>query len=196
MLFSLPLRTAGALATLVAISTAAPAAHAAPASQWAIDPARTHITFSIDAIGYPRTQGEFHQFAGEISVDFDHPDRSRVDFRVEAQSVDVGSAPVSDYLRSDALLNAASFKTIAFVSTSVTKVDERTIHVAGELTMLGVTRPLGVEVSVSRPQDQGQARLAFTARARIDRLEFGMNTGFPLISRNVDLVVASEAVER
>ena len=193
MLFSHPARLAGALAAMLASSIAP---HAAPASQWAIDPARTHITFSIDAIGYPRTQGEFRRFDGRITVDFDHPDRSRVEFQVEAQSVDVGSEPVGDYLRSDALLNSTVFKTIAFVSTSVIKIDEQTLRVTGDLTMLGVTHPLSVDVAVTRPNGQAQTRVEFTARAKIDRLEFGMNTGFPLISRNVDLVVASEAVAR
>ena len=38
------------------------------AANWRIDPGRTHIAFAIEAIGYPRTHGEFRQFAGRISV--------------------------------------------------------------------------------------------------------------------------------
>ena len=37
-------------------------------------------------------------------------------------------------------------------------------------------------------------RFDVKAHATIDRLEFGMNAGYPLISRDVDLVVASEFV--
>jgi polyisoprenoid-binding protein YceI len=184
---------AAALAAMLAIGHAG---GASARSNWAIDPARTRISFSIDAIGYPRTEGEFHLFQGRINVDFDHPDQSRVSFQVETKSVDVGSASFSDYLRSQAFLNADRFKEIAFVSTSVEKIGEREIRVTGELTMLGVTRPLTVDVEVSRQAGQSQARLGFTAHAKIDRLEFGMNSGFPIISRDVDLLVASEAVEQ
>jgi polyisoprenoid-binding protein YceI len=188
-------RRCAALALLLALAGAAPG-HATPRSNWAIDPARTHISFSIDAIGYPRTQGEFRRFDGRLSVDFDHPAQSRVSFRVQSQSVDVGSASFSDYLRSDAFLNASRFGEIVFSSTGVEKIDEHDIRVTGDLTMLGVTRPLTVDVEVRRPAAQSRARLEFTARAKINRLEFGMNSGFPVISRDVDLVVASEAEEQ
>jgi polyisoprenoid-binding protein YceI len=185
-----------AAALLLAALAIGQAGGAAARSNWAIDPARTRISFAIDAIGYPRTEGEFRQFEGRISVDFDHPMQSRVSFRVEAQSVDVGSASFSDYLRSQAFLNADRFKEIAFTSTTVEKIDERQIRVTGDLTMLGMTRPLTVDVEVSRQTGQSHARLGFTARAKIDRLAFGMNSGFPIISRDVDLTVASEAIEQ
>ena len=185
-----------AIVALLALVGIGPPSFAATRSNWEIDPARTHISFSIDAIGYPRTQGEFRHFDGRVSVDFDHPAQSRVSFRVETQSVDVGSASFSDFLRGQAFLNADRFKEIAFTSTAVEKIDERQIRVTGDLTMLGMTRPLTVDVEVSRQAGQSHARLGFTARAKIDRLAFGMNSGFPIISRDVDLTVASEAIEQ
>jgi polyisoprenoid-binding protein YceI len=181
---------------LSAVAAIAPPSLATSRSNWEINPERTHISFVIDAVGYPRTQGEFHHFEGRISVDFDHPAESRVSFNVEAQSIDVGSSSFDDYLRSEAFLNVTQFKQIAFVSTAVEKISEHEIRVTGDLTMLGVTKPLTVDVEVSRPPGQTRARLEFTARAKIDRLAFGMNSGFPVISRDVDLMVASEAVER
>ena len=166
----------------------------AATTNWRIDPARTHIAFAIDAVGYPRTRGQFRQFAGRISVDFAHPDRSSVSFHVQSRSVDVGSASFDDYLRSDAFLNSEHFPSIDFVSSSVAKVDDHTVRVNGQLTLLGVTRPLTVDVAVEREAGGGQ-RLAFLAKTNIDRLEFGMNTGFPLVSRDVELVISSAAVE-
>src|SRR5579872_968640 len=163
------------------------------AANWRIDPARTHIAFAIDAVGYPRTHGQFRQFAGRIWVDFEHPDRSSVSFHVQSRSVDVGSASFDDYLRSDAFLNSERFPSIDFVSSSVAKVDDHTVRVNGELTLLGVTRPLTVDVAVERAAGGGQ-RLAFLAKTDIDRLEFGMNSGFPLVSRDVELVISSAAV--
>jgi polyisoprenoid-binding protein YceI len=182
-------------ALLIAFLAGAPS-DASQRSNWTIDPVRTHISFSIDAIGYPRTEGEFHRFDGHIDVDFEHPARSRVSFQVDTQSIDVGSPSFGDYLRSEAFLNAARFKAIEFASTAVEKIDENDVRVTGDLTMLGVTRPLTVDVEVKRAAGQGRGRLGFTARAKIDRLDYGMNSGFPLISKDVDLVVASEAVEQ
>jgi polyisoprenoid-binding protein YceI len=164
-------------------------------SNYRIDPARTHIAFAIDSVGYPRTRGQFHQFAGRISVDFDHPDRSSVTFHVQSQSVDVGSPSFDDYLRSAAFLDAAHFPSIDFASNSVEKLNDHTVRVTGDLTLLGVTRPLSVEVAVQREGSGVGQRLEFLAKTSIDRLAFGMNSGFPLVAREVELVISSEAVD-
>ena len=165
------------------------------AANWRIDPSRTHIAFEIDAIGYPQTHGQFRQFTGRISVDLAHPDKSSVSFHVQSQSVDVGSPSFDDYLRSGAFLNSSRFPSIDFVSTSVAKLDDHTVRVNGELTLLGVTRPLSVDVAVQREGADGAQKLAFLAKTNIDRLEFGMNSGFPLVSRDVQLVISSAAVQ-
>ena len=167
---------------------------AAPAN-WRIDPEQTHIAFAIDAVGYPRTHGQFRQFSGRISVDLDHPDRSSVIFHVQSQSFDVGSQPFDDYLRSTAFLDAERHPTIDFVSRSVEKVDDRTVRVVGDLTLLGVTRPLAVNVAVTPEAGEKGRRFAFLAKTDIDRLAFGMNSGFPLVSKDVQLEISSGAVE-
>jgi hypothetical protein len=96
---------------------------------------------------------------------------------VQSQSVDVGSPSFDDYLRSVAFLNAAHFPSMDFVSNSVEKVNDHTVRVTGELTLLGVTRPLSVDVAVQREMTGGSLRLAFSVKTTIDRLAFGMNSG-------------------
>jgi polyisoprenoid-binding protein YceI len=188
-----------AFSAACAILTLAALAHApTPAwaiSKWTINPARTHVAFAIDGVGYPRTKGEFRRFDGRISVDLDHPSRSNVAFHVQSQSVDVGSQSFDDYLRSDAFLNAAHYPSIDFVSKSVEKLDDNTVRVTGDLTLLGVTRPLSVDVAVRRETGAGAAKLSFQAKTNINRLEFGMKSGFPLVSNDVELVISSEAAE-
>ena len=178
----------------VAALAALPQAPAFAGDHWRIDPMRTQIAFAIDAVGYPRTEGRFHRFDGRISVDFERPERSAVAFHVLSASVDVGSAPFSDYVKSAAFLDADHHPSIDFVSTSVERIDERTVRVAGDLTLLGVTKPIRVDVAVGR-EGGGSKRLVFLAKTNIDRLEFGMNSGFPLVSREVELTISSEAAE-
>ena len=168
---------------------------AASTAKWKIDPARTHIAFAIDAVGYPRTEGQFRRFDGRIAVDFDNPGKSSVAFHVQSQSVDVGSSSFGDYLRSGAFLDAGRFPTIDFVSNSVEKIDDHTVRVSGDLTLLGVTKPLTVNVAVRRENGGGPARLGFLAKTSINRLDFGMTSGFPLVSRDGELVISSEAAE-
>ncbi len=180
------------VAAMAAWLAVVPFSGARAVDEWALDPARTHISFSVDAVGLPRTQGEFHNFDGRIAVDLDNPAMSHVMFRVEAGSIDAGSALLSDALRSAAFFDASRYAEIAFVSTKVEKIDNQTVRVAGDLTMLGVTRPLSVDVEVRRQNGKPHAPFDVKAHATIDRLAFGMNAGYPLVSRDVDLVVASE----
>jgi polyisoprenoid-binding protein YceI len=190
------LRRSGIVCAILALGVLAQSPMpAVAAANWRIDPARTHISFAIDAVGYPRTHGQFRQFSGRISVDLDHPDRSSVTFHVQSQTVDVGSQSFDDYLRSGAFLDAAQFPAIDFASKLVEKVDDHTVRVIGDLTLLGVTRPLSVEVAVQREAAGSGQRFAFLAKTSIDRLAFGMNSGFPLVSREVELAISSEAVE-
>jgi polyisoprenoid-binding protein YceI len=183
------------LVTLVgAAGASAPFASAAGGPKWRIDPARTEIAFLVDTIGYPRAEGHFRTFDGQIAIDFDRPEKSSVAFHVRSGSVDVGSTSFGDYLRSSAFLDSDRHPTIDFVSNSVEKLNEHEIRVAGNLTLLGVTRPLTIDVAVERPT-VGKGRLEFYAETHINRLEYGMNAGFPLVSRDVDLIIKSEAAE-
>ena len=162
-------------------------------SSWKIDPSQTHVLFWVDAIGWPRTTGEFKSFEGRIDIDFDRPSRSRVGFRVAAKSVDVNSATLDDYLRSEIFLNVARFPSMGFVSSGVEKRDEHHAQVTGDLTMLGVTRPISLDVEVARELAGPNQRVGFKATGVINRLDFGMNSGYPLISDAIHLTVTTEA---
>jgi polyisoprenoid-binding protein YceI len=178
---------------LLALALIAATVAAQARSSWKIDPARTHVRFWVDAVGWPRTAGAFTSFEGRIDIDFDRPSRSRVDFRVAARSVDVNSAAMDDYLRSEVFFNVARFPDMRFVSTSVEKRDEQHARVTGDLTMLGVTRPVSLDVEVARKLAAANQRIGFKATGVINRLDFGMNAGYPLISDAIHLTVTTEA---
>jgi polyisoprenoid-binding protein YceI len=162
-------------------------------SSWQIDPSQTHVLFWVDAIGLPRTTGEFKSFEGRIDLDFDRPSRSRADFRVAAKSVDVNSPTLDDYLRSEVFFDVARFPDMRFVSTSVEKRDEHHAQVTGDLTMLGVTRPISLDVEVARELAGIDQRVGFKATGVVNRLDFGMNAGYPLISDAIHLTVTTDA---
>ncbi|MGH6869343.1 MAG: YceI family protein [Methylocella sp.] len=178
---------------LLALALIAATVAAQARSSWKIDPSQTHVRFWVDAIGWPRTAGEFKSFEGRIDIDFDRPSRSRVDFRVAAKSVDTDSATLNDYLRSVIFLNVTNFPDMRFISTSVEKRDEHLARVTGDLTMLGVTRPISLDVEVARKLAGAKQRVGFKATGVINRLDFGMNSGYPLISDAIHLTVTTEA---
>ncbi len=185
------------LRAILTLSVVAQApAFAVSAPRWTIDPTHTHISFAVDAGGYPRTRGEFRRFEGRISIDFEHPERTSVAFHLQSRSVDVRSPWFSDYVRSAEFLDVVHHPSIDFISSSVDKIDDHTVRVSGDLTLLGVTKPLSVDVSVRREDGGAHPRFVFTAETQIDRLDFGMGADVPLVSRYVGLVISSEAAER
>ena len=73
-----PLLTASVLLALLQPSVAR------ERTMWSIDPAHTHISFAVTALGYPRTQGEFRDFDGKIDINFDKPALSSVPLEAQA----------------------------------------------------------------------------------------------------------------
>jgi len=161
---------------------------------WRIDEARTWIGFAIDAVGFPRTRGHFTHFNGQFVIDFERPAKSHTAFTVDAASVDVGSPSFNDFVKSAALLNVERFPTMSFVSTAVEKLDAHTARVTGNLTLLGVTRPITLIVDVATdPAVKGRV-VAFAATAKIRRSEFGMPFGIPLIDDALEITVKTRAL--
>jgi polyisoprenoid-binding protein YceI len=136
---------------------------ATPAQGWRIDEAS--IGFTIDAVGFPTTHGRFAHYRGRLLIDFDRPAKSYTTFTVDAASLDVGSATFSDFVKSAVLLNVERFPTMSFASTQVEKVDAHTARVTGNLTLLGVTKPITLTVDVATDPAAKGRTVAFVAKA-------------------------------
>jgi polyisoprenoid-binding protein YceI len=181
------------VAAALALAAAAGTGAAVAAHSWRIDEGHTSIGFRIDAAGFPTTRGRFTRYTGDISLDFDRPSRSFTRFTVEAGSVDVGSESFTNFVKSAALLDVARFPTLSFASTAVDKLDARTARVTGDLTMLGVTRPVALTVSVETDRPDRRA-VAFSATGTIRRSEFGMIFGLPLVDDTLEITVRTRAL--
>lgn len=154
-----------------------------------IDPAKTRISFDIDAMGWPTTHGVFKAFDGRISVDLDSPEKSAVTFRVNAASIEAGSPGITGYIKSESMLNVARYPEISFRSTSVSRTGERQVRVTGDMNFFGTTLPASFDVDVEKSA-RGK-EMAFVARGTIRRSDYGFISGQPLISDDVRITVAT-----
>jgi polyisoprenoid-binding protein YceI len=115
-----------------------------------IDPARSTIGFGVHHfIGV--TKGKFTQFAGTIDVDREHPERSSVEVKIQAKSIDTGIDKRDNHLRSAEFFNVTKFPQITFKSRSVHQTGAQAGDIAGDLTMHGVTRPITLHVKLLTP---------------------------------------------
>jgi polyisoprenoid-binding protein YceI len=155
-----------------------------------LTPATVRFTFIVDATGWPKTKGTFTSFDGQLLVDFDKPAASSVTFKIATRSINVGSTSFSNYLRSDAFFNVEKYPSMSFVSTKVEKINETLARVTGDLTLLDTTLPVTIDVEVD--QTSAKRKISFVAKGYLNRLAFGMNTGFPVISNRVDFNLSTD----
>lgn len=124
------------------------AAHADPVT-YVLDPAHTQVAFSIDRFGFNSVLGRFEDVSGEVVLDEANPANSSVRATIQVASVDSGNDTRDGHLREPRWLNPAQFPTMEFRSTQVRLTGERTAEVTGELTLLGQTHPVTLNVRLN-----------------------------------------------
>jgi polyisoprenoid-binding protein YceI len=170
---------------------------------WGIDPAHTLIEFSAKHMMVTTVKGHFTKFSGDIEIDEQHPDASRVDITIEAASLDTGMAPRDQHLRSADFLDVEHFPTITYKSKRVEVKGENHATVVGDLTIRGVTREVPLDVSLEGQQKgmDGKRRAGFSINAKLSRKDFGLEwnvaleSGGWLVSDAVKVNVEAEVVE-
>ncbi len=181
--------------TLVAgLTTAAVAAVAAPETYTA-DPAHTYASFKISHLGFSTLHGRFNKAEGKVILDR-QAKSGTVDIAIDTHSVDTGWPKRDAHLQSEDFFNVAQFPTIHFKSDQLQFQGEMLTTVNGELTLLGVTRPVTLTVTAfhcgEHPMAKKQACGA-DATTTIKRSDFGMSKYLPALGDEVKIVVDIEA---
>jgi polyisoprenoid-binding protein YceI len=133
-----------------------------------------------DHLGFSVVHGQFREFDAEISFNPDQIETTSLRFTIQADSVDTFWPRRDEHIRSVDFLNVAAHPEITFVSTSVVKTSDTTADVNGDLTMIGVTRPVTFKATLNKigPNPFTQAPLAgFTVTGEIRRADWGMTYG-------------------
>lgn len=190
----------GLLAAL-ALSWAAPVAHA-EAMRYRIDPTHFSIGFLIDHAGYEKLLGQF--LKGQGSFVYDELNQTLASGRVEidAASVFTNHQARDEHVRSDDFLNVADYPRIVFEATGFTAEDARHGTLTGDLSMLGRTHPITLDVTLNKaaPYPFGHERhtLGLSARTSLERSRWGMSYGVAdaLVGDRVEVILELEAIRQ
>lgn len=166
--------------TFVAAATAAllvaPVTAEAQSNRWL--PYEGHLTvhFSIDHNGMSLTRGTFREITGELIFDENNPEASQLSVQIESASLDTGHSFRDHATRGPWFLDSQQYRYITFKSTKVTKTGDNTGKVTGDLTMLGVTKPVTLDVKFNKKakRPSGEDYIGFSATASLNRLDWGM----------------------
>ena len=147
------------------------------AGTWAIDPVRSTLRFSVKHLGVQTVRGTL-LVEGQIVV-ADDPSGSAVVATIDLGSVDTKSKGRDKAIRSAPLLDIASHPTAEYRSTGVNPDaaggNPQGFLLDGELTFMGVTRPVPLQIQVERfIQDGDRKRPILIGQGQFTRSDFGL----------------------
>lgn len=183
---------------LAALLLAASPAFAAP-EKYAFDPAHTQILFSVSHLGFSHSHGRFGAFDGSFTFDEKNPAASAIDVAVDTASVDMGSKEWDDAVKAETFLDAEKFPKMIFKSTHITQTGDRTGAVTGDLTLLGMTKPVTLNVTFNKSGNHPYTKnhlAGFTASGTLKRSDFGMSKHLPDVGDEVAITIEVEGIRQ
>lgn len=147
---------------------------AAP-DNFVIDPEHTYPSLEVPHMGISVFRGKFLKTSGKVTLDRAAQTGS-VDVRIDAASVDFGHEKVNEHVRSEDFSNVAKHPTITY--KGALKFSEgRPQSVDGELTLLGVTKPVKLTINSFKCIDHPYFKkevCGADAEGEFNRADFGM----------------------
>ncbi|MGI9503778.1 MAG: YceI family protein [Geminicoccaceae bacterium] len=171
-------------------------------AEFVLDPTHTYITFFVSHIGYSDMAGMFLESEGTFSYDEEAKELKAATITVKTDSVFTNHEERDGHLRSADFLNTGEFPEMTFVATKAEKLSDTTGKVTGDLTLLGVTKPITLDVTFNKagnyPFGDGHYALGFDATGSFKRSEFGMSYGVDgnIVGDEIKLVIGVEGIRQ
>jgi len=186
------------IATLLTAATATSATSAMAASTtYNLDPTHTFPSFEADHMGLSVWRGKFNKTSGTVTLD-PAAKTGSLNVKIEADSIDFGLDAMNKHAKDDTMFNVAKYPTMTYTSKSFKFDGDRLVGVEGELTMMGVTKPVALKIDkfkcIMHPRYKKEACGA-DATAEFKRSDFGLNIGLPNFSPEVKLAIQIEAIK-
>lgn len=182
------------LPTAVAVLLSTAPAQAAPV-KYTIEPDHTQAVFTVNHLGFSYPMGIFRASAGHFVFDAEKPENSSVEATVQTASIDMGTEAWDKHMKNADFFNVEKFPTMTFKSSKVSQSGEKTALVEGDLTILGVTKPVTLNVTFVGSGEHPYSKkptVGFTAIANIRRSDFGMTYGLPAVGDDVEITLNVE----
>jgi len=175
----------------------------AAADSYAIDSAHSDVSFKVRHL-VSKTSGQFTEFDGSITADFENLKTSSVEFTIQAASIDTKNANRDKHLRSPDFFDVEKYPTISFVSEKIVKSGASSFAVAGTLTMHGVSKKVTLPVTyLGEVKDPwGNTKAGFELETTIDRKDYGivwnkaLDSGGAILGDEVEITINLEVLKK
>lgn len=167
----------------------------APAPKYVFDKVHTQIFFTVNHAGFSNSTGKFLDFDGGFSLDTTKPENSSVDVTIKTASINMDDEKWDTHLKGNDFFNVEKFPDMTFKSTKVEVSGENMANVTGDLTLLGVTKPVTLAVKLNQAGKHpfsGKDAAGFSITGTLKRSDFGMVYGLPAVGDDVQLRIEVE----
>ncbi|MGB8339847.1 MAG: YceI family protein [Burkholderiales bacterium] len=167
----------------------------AVAESLSIDPTHTWPRFEISHLGFSTQIGRFNKTDGKIVIDAATKTGS-IDIKVDTASIDMGLEKWDTHLKSPDFFNVEKFPSMYFKSSKLKFDGDKLVGADGELTLLGVTKPVSLNVSGYRCGNHPMTKKAMCGgevTTTIKRSDFGMGYALPAVGDEVKITIPVEA---
>jgi polyisoprenoid-binding protein YceI len=156
------------------------------AGTWTVDEHHSTVEFVARHLMVTKVRGRFGDYDASITI-AEKPEDSKVDVTIRTASLTTGDTGRDGHVTSADFLDVENHPTITFASTGVRPTGGSTWDVDGDLTVLGVTKPvtLTVEFGGVATDPWGNSKAFFSASTEFDRESFGLTWNQPLAGGGV-----------
>ncbi len=191
-----------ALATAPAYANEMTAWKDMPAGVYTVDKTHASLIWKVSHAGLSNYTARFKSYDAEINFDPADITKSSVTAKIDPATLETDYVATAEkdfnknLITKEEWFNAGKFPEITFKSTKIEVTGENTGKIHGDLTFLGVTKPVTLDATFNgayavQPFSQKPA-MGFSATGSLNRSDFGMSTYVPMIGDKVDIIIEAE----
>ena len=187
--------------TTAALLSAIATSSQAEMARYELDTTHTATFFTIEHIGFSKTLGIFTEVTGSFMYDSETQELGDVQVSINADSVDTFDDARDGHVKNKDFLDVKNHPEITFVADSGSPESANSGTVTGDLTILGQTHPVTLNVNLNKAEEYpfGHKRfvLGLSIDTTINRSDFGMSYGVAngLVGDAVDIKIETEAMK-
>ncbi len=176
-----------------------------PSGKYLIDPTHASVTWKVMHMGLAKYTARFTDVKASIDLDTKDPVKSKVVAKINPTSIetDYPFPEKNDFdkelVEHENWFNSNAFPSIDFTSGKIEKTGKNTGVMMGNMTFLGVTKPVSINVTYNggmakHPFAQKPA-IGFSAVGKLNRSDWGQTAGTPYVADDVEFIIEAEFIK-
>jgi len=165
-----------------------------PAGTYVLDQHHAALTGKLRHAGLSHFAFRFRRFDAQFTFDPEHPESPSFEVNIDPSSIDTNVYGFdTNMATSERHFNVSNFPEVKFVSNSLKRTGDDTGILEGNLTFLGVSKPINMEIIFlgTREARRGVS-VGFSASTKILRSDFGFADGSGNLADEVEIEVEAD----